>query len=321
VGSCRSQPELANGRFHIILQFLSRHVLYLQWLKCPRERMLSLRSYIGLVKPKQSLLLAFTGLAAFTYASGKTDLLGALVFFFFGLLATMGSDVLNSFFDANVDRMMKRTLNMPIPRGSVKPFDALRIGVLMVMISTIAFYVFYNTLSAGLVLFGAAYYILLYTIYLKRRTPFSTVIGGLAGAVPVLTGWAAATGTIDVKATLLALIVFLWSPGHFWSLATKHRDDYVKAKLPTLPVVVNIHKSLAAIGGFNLSASIMIILSMLAIPNLIFTIFGSLASILLILATIKILLKPDEGMAWLAFKMSSPALALVFTGLLLSSIA
>lgn len=118
---------------------------------------------------------------------------------------------------------------------------------------------------------------------------------GLAGSVPALTGWVAARGSISLEATLLASIVFLWSPGHFWCLAMRYKEDYTKAKLPMLPIVVNAPRALIAIGGFNLSPAITILISILAIRGLAYAILASLASIMLILATLNLVLNPNEG--------------------------
>jgi protoheme IX farnesyltransferase len=243
-----------------------------------------------------------------------------LLFFFFGLFATIGSDALNSFFERDTDQLMRRTKNRTIPKGLVNPFYALIVGFLMIIISSFAFLILFNGLSSGLVLFGAMYYILFYTLYLKRRTPLNTIIGGLAGSIPALTGWVAARGNIGLEAALLALIVFLWSPGHFWCLAMKYKEDYARAKLPMLPVVVDTPRALIAVGGFNLSTAMVILISILVISKLVYAILASLALIMLILATLNLALNPNEKGAWRAFKISSPALALVFTGLFLSSL-
>lgn len=276
--------------------------------------------YLGLFKPRPSFLLTFTGFTVYAFASGWADLVNIMVFFVFGFLAALGSNALNNYFDKDTDALMSRTMGRPLPRGLVKPLHAFLIGILMIAVSAVTFSIWFNPLSAGLIILGSVYYSLFYTIYLKRRTSMNTVIGGFAGSLPILTGWIAATGSVSTEAILLALIVFLWTPGHFWSLALKFKDDYQKAGLPMLTSVIDIRVIIKWIIFFNLMSVLSIGLSVLMITPVIYRLLASAALLMIITSSILIYMESNEFGAWKAYKISSPALGLVFTGLLLSFI-
>jgi protoheme IX farnesyltransferase len=272
---------------------------------------------LELVKPRQSLLLAYTGSAVFYLASNRADLSGTFIFFLLGLIVSMGSNALNNYFDREVDGVMERTKNRPIPRGATSPSKALAAGLLMVAASTLTFAFIFNILSAGLTLFGAIYYVLIYTLYLKRTMPFGVVVGAVAGSMPILVGWAAASGGLGLSAVVLASIVFFWSAAHFWCLAVRYRNDYVASKLPALPAVAESSRVLFGIIVFNMLTCIAIGLSIMMIRSSSYMILSSLAIALVLLSTVKLAIRLDDSSAWQAYKISSPILLLIFTGLLL----
>jgi protoheme IX farnesyltransferase len=196
------------------------------------------RDYVALTKPRIMSLLLLTGAAGmFVGAQGVPDL-ELLAAMLAGLaLACGGASALNHLLDRDVDRSMKRTSSRPVADGRVSPELALEFGLALSALSFVLLASTLNTLTACLALVGNLFYVLVYTRWLKRTTPQNIVIGGAAGAVPPLVGYAAATGDLALPALYLFLIVFFWTPPHFWALALLIKRDYAAAKIPMLPVV------------------------------------------------------------------------------------
>jgi protoheme IX farnesyltransferase len=203
-----------------------------------RPASVSWRDYITLTKPRIMSLLLLTGAAGvFVGAQGVPDL-GLLAATIVGLgLACGGASALNHLLDRDIDRSMGRTAKRPVAEGRVSPALALEFGVTLSALSFVLLGSVVNILAAVLALVGNLFYVLVYTRWLKRSTPQNIVIGGAAGAVPPLVGWAAATGNLALPALYLFLIVFFWTPPHFWALALLIKRDYEAAKVPMLPVV------------------------------------------------------------------------------------
>jgi heme o synthase len=196
------------------------------------------RDYISLTKPRViSLLLFATLVAMFLASEGLPSLATVLWTMAGGYLAAGGAGAINCYLDRDVDALMSRTCHRAIPGRRLPPQSALRFGLLLCILSMIIMYSAVNPMSMLLTAGGIFFYLPIYTIWLKRRTPKNVVIGGLAGAFPPLVGWAAASGTVDPMALLLAAIVFCWTPPHFWALALMRREDYAQASVPMLPVV------------------------------------------------------------------------------------
>jgi heme o synthase len=198
----------------------------------------SWRDYVALTKPRIMSLLLLTGAAGmFVGAQGIPDL-GLLAATIAGLgLACGGASALNHLLDRDIDQSMGRTAKRPVAGGRVSPELALEFGVALSALSFVLLGSVVNVLAAVLALVGNLFYVLVYTRWLKRSTPQNIVIGGAAGAVPPLVGWAAATGNLALPALYLFLIVFLWTPPHFWALALLIKRDYQAANVPMLPVV------------------------------------------------------------------------------------
>ena len=196
------------------------------------------RDYVALTKPRIMSLLLLTGAAGmFVGAQGVPDL-GLFVATMVGLaLACGGASALNHLLDRDVDRSMKRTASRPVADGRVSPEVALEFGLALSAFSFVLLASVVNVLTACLALVGNLFYVLVYTRWLKRSTPQNIVIGGAAGAVPPLVGYAAATGNLALPALFLFLIVFFWTPPHFWALALLIKRDYEAARIPMLPVV------------------------------------------------------------------------------------
>ena len=199
-------------------------------------------AYIALTKPKIIVLLLITAVGGLFLASnGFPDLTISLAVLVGGSLAAGGANSLNHFWDRDIDSKMKRTTNRPVASGSIEPVNALIFGTLLNLAAFGLLYFYANLISAILTLSATLFYIFIYTMMLKRTTPQNIVIGGAAGSIPPAVGWAAVTGTIvDPAPIFLFLIVFFWTPPHFWALAIKYADDYEAASVPMLPVVTSI---------------------------------------------------------------------------------
>jgi protoheme IX farnesyltransferase len=182
-------------------------------------------------------LAVFTGLVGLLVAPGSLDPLGASLAVLAIAAGAGAAGVLNMWCDADIDAIMSRTAGRPIPLGKVARGEALVFGLLLAGGAIAALALATNVLAAGLLAFTIAFYVGVYTVWLKRRTPQNIVIGGAAGALPPLIGWAAATGTIGLEPSVLFLIIFLWTPPHFWALSLNLADDYAEAGVPMLPVV------------------------------------------------------------------------------------
>ena len=196
------------------------------------------RDYVTLTKPRIMSLLLLTGAAGMFVGAQGVPPLGTFAVTMAGLaLACGGSSALNHVLDRDLDRLMRRTGHRPVAEDRVTPERALEFGLTLMAFSFVLLASLVNVLTAALALVGGLFYVLVYTRWLKRSTPQNIVIGGAAGAVPPLVGWAAATGNLTLPALFLFLIVFFWTPPHFWALALVIKRDYAAAHVPMLPVV------------------------------------------------------------------------------------
>ena len=195
------------------------------------------RDFVALLKPRVMSLVIFTALVGMVAAPGTLHpLIGAVALLCIAVGAG-ASGALNMWFDADIDARMARTAARPIPRGSVTPDEALAFGTVLSVISIMALGLFVNWVAASLLAFTIAFYVFIYTIWLKRRTPQNIVIGGAAGAFPPMVGWAAVTGSVSIESAVLFAIIFMWTPPHFWALALYRARDYERVGVPMLPVV------------------------------------------------------------------------------------
>ncbi len=196
------------------------------------------RAYVALTKPRIIELLLVTTVPTMVIAQrGIPPVSLVLATLLGGSLAAGSANAINNYFDRDIDQLMQRTSRRPLPRASVTPAAALRFGVVLGVTSFAWLAATVNLLSAVLAMAAILFYVFVYTLGLKRRSPQNIVIGGAAGCVPVLVGWAAVTGEVGLPALLLFAIVFAWTPPHFWALALKYRDDYERAGVPMMPVV------------------------------------------------------------------------------------
>jgi protoheme IX farnesyltransferase len=199
------------------------------------------RDFLELTKPKVSLLIVFTALVGMILASPGFVPLPALLFGTLGIALASGSAAaFNHVLDRRIDEKMTRTRRRPLPTGHLQMNHAVVFAVLLGVTSMLILSLLVNLLTAALTFCSLIGYAIVYTMWLKRATPQNIVIGGAAGAAPPVLGWAAVTNTIDPQALLLFLIIFTWTPPHFWALAIARRDDYAKASIPMLPVTHGI---------------------------------------------------------------------------------
>jgi len=195
------------------------------------------RDYLELCKPKVVALIVFTAIVGMLLAVPGLPPLDAVIFGTLGIgLASGSAAAINHVVDQKIDAIMGRTHNRPIPQGAMKSRDALIFALAIGAISMAILVMWVNVLTAALTFFSLIGYAVIYTMYLKRATPQNIVIGGAAGAAPPLLGWTAVTGSVDPGALLLFLIIFTWTPPHFWALAIHRADDYKKVGMPMLPV-------------------------------------------------------------------------------------
>ena len=194
--------------------------------------------YLSLTKPTIVGLLVATALAAMVAAAhGKPHLLAMVAVIVGGSLAAGGAHAINCWYDRDIDLKMSRTRRRPVPDGRIPGWHALVMGIAMNVVAFAVLWAWANLPAAGLALFATLIYVFVYTIWLKRSTPQNIVIGGAAGAIPPLVGWAAVTGGLDLTAISLFLVIFLWTPPHFWALAQLIERDYRQAGVPMMPVV------------------------------------------------------------------------------------
>lgn len=198
----------------------------------------TVRNYYQLTKPRIIPLLLITTTAAMAIASkGRIDPLLLLVTLTGGTLAAASAQVMNCIYDRDIDYTMVRTRKRPLPSGNIQPNHALIFAIILGVLSFAVLALFANFLAAGLAMAGIVFYMLIYTHWLKRHTTQNIVIGGAAGAIPPLVGWAAVTGDLSITPWLLFTLIFLWTPPHFWALALMIKEDYAQVGVPMLPVV------------------------------------------------------------------------------------
>ncbi|MDP3160848.1 MAG: heme o synthase [Reyranella sp.] len=195
------------------------------------------RDYVDLLKPRVMSLVVFTGLVGVLIAPGHIHPFTAALAVLAIALGSGAAGAVNMWYERDLDGLMARTRNRPLPAGRVAPDDALGLGVLLSIFSVLLMAVATNLVAAALLTAAILFYVFIYTIWLKRRTPQNIVIGGAAGAFPPMIGWAAVTGDVSAVGAALFLLIFLWTPPHFWALALYRSDDYRRAGVPMLPVV------------------------------------------------------------------------------------
>jgi protoheme IX farnesyltransferase len=213
----------------------------------------SVGDYVALMKPRVMSLVVFTALVGLVLAPAHVHPVIGFTALLCIAVGAGAAGALNMWFDADIDAVMARTARRPIPSGRVAPGEALAFGMTLATFSVAVLGLLVSWLAAALLAFTIFFYIVIYTMWLKRSTPQNIVIGGAAGAFPPMIGWAAATGSIGVEPVLLFLLVFFWTPPHFWALSLNRTQDYARARVPMLPVVAGAAETRRQILLYSLS--------------------------------------------------------------------
>lgn len=284
--------------------------------------LLSLKNYWELIKPKIVLLLVFTGVAGMLVAYRETGhvvsayqlIVGTAAIF----LGSAGAEVLTNYHDRDIDAVMKRTLKRPIPSGRISARAALVFGLGASLLSVLLAYTF-NWLAAALMVGGLLDNVVVYSLWLKRRSWLNIILGGVSGGVPVLVGYAAVAATLSPLAIFMCALVVAWIPTHIWSLAIKTREDYLQAKVPMLPVIVDLRVATVCI-AFTSSLLAVFSLSIIFVAAVSpFYIVAALACGAVLLGySLKLVTDRTEKNAWTLFKITSPYLTVIFLVLILN---
>jgi len=285
----------------------------------------SIRAYVELTKPRIVILLVFTCVTSMIVAANGVPSANLILFTIIGgMLSAGGSSAINQYIDREMDAKMNRTARRPIPSGRIAPMNALLFGLALVAWSVLVLGIFVNWLASGLALLGAVYYVVLYTLILKRNTVVNIVIGGGAGAIPVLVGWSAATGTLAPEAFILFAIVFYWTPPHSWALAIMVNKDYAAADVPMMPVARGERVTRYQILFYSIQLVLITLIPglMLLLPTapvMLEWIYLLLATLLgggLIWMSIKLIRVADKATARSLYKYSSAYLAFLFLAMI-----
>ena len=271
-----------------------------------------LGAYVALTKPRIIELLLITTVPAMVLAEGGwPDTWLVIATLIGGTLSAGGANAINNYFDRDIDVVMRRTSRRPLPRDAIPASSALWFGIVLGVIGFLWLWLFVN-LPAGLLATAALlFYVLVYTMALKRSTPQNIVIGGAAGAVPVLVGWAAVTGSLAPAAWLLFGIVFCWTPPHFWALAMRYKDDYASAGVPMLPVVVGEQRTTWYILGYSLLlTAVSLLLWPVAPTGALYPIAALILGALFVVEAARLIRTPERSMA--LFRYSTIYLAVLF---------
>lgn len=284
---------------------------------------MGIKEVLEISKPRIVVLLVITAVTSMFAASKLVgpplDYWGLLHIIIAGSLASAGSSALNHYYDKDIDPIMKRTSARPIPSGRMKAKHVLIYGSVVSAASVIYAGITLNLVSTFFIALGIFFYVVIYTIWLKRLNSSNIVIGGFAGSAASMAGWSAATGSMDILGFLIGFLVFVWTPSHFWCLAMKIRDDYAEAKVPMLPVMIGMQKT---------SNYILVNTAILLPYSLMLYVFG-LGIVYLIVAAVsgglmlayhyRLTKNPTSEFAWKAYKVTAPYLTIIFVGIALDA--
>ena len=273
--------------------------------------------YIALTKPRIIELLLVTTVPTMVLAEGgwpSTWLVVATVIG--GTLAAGGANAINMVIDRDIDPLMERTKNRPLVTGLIQPRDAMIFAVLLEIAAFVTLWITSNLLAASLAVAATLFYVLIYSMWLKRTSRQNIVIGGAAGAAPVLVGWAAVTESLGWAPFVLFLLIFLWTPPHFWALAIKHVEEYRAAKVPMLPVVATMAETLRSMVIYTVA---LVACSGVLVPvadlGWVYIVVASVSGALFLGGTLLLARRPTEADAMKLFSYSISYITLIFTAI------
>ncbi len=284
---------------------------------------MGLKEVLEISKPRIVVLLVITAVTSM-YAASKLigpelDYFALLHIIIAGTLASAGSSALNHYYDKDIDPLMKRTSTRPIPSGRMKAKHVLAYGFGVSVASVIYAAFTLNLVTTFFIALGIFFYIVVYTIWLKRRNASNIVIGGLAGSAASWAGWSAATGSLDILGFLVGFLVFVWTPSHFWCLAMKIRDDYAEAKIPMLPVLIGMQKTSNYI---LVNTAILLPYSLMLYAfglGIVYLIIAAISGGLMLAYHYKLTKNPTSEFAWKAYKVTAPYLTIILLGVALDA--
>ena len=279
--------------------------------------------YVELTKPKVTLLNLLVGVTCFALAAfPNVNPVKLVVFAFAGYLACGGCGVLNCVYDQNIDKLMLRTSQRALPSGKVSSRNALFFGVAVTAGGITLSYLFFNTLTALMMIFGTACYLGVYTVWLKQNSSWNVVIGGAAGCFAALSGWTAAANTLSLMPLIISLVDFLWTPGHLWGLAMKKVAEYKKAGVPMLSVTAGLKRTAQI--TFTLNASVVassLLFPALGLAGLLYTAIAVFAGAWFVFENKRLLSYPTGSTGFRVFLFSMPYLSILMVGLVLDRVS
>ena len=287
------------------------------------------RDYIEVSKPRIVIVLVITAITSMLAATRFDDTptvawdvslwkLGFLTLA--GALASMGSSALNHYYDRDIDKMMDRTAQRPIPSGRLSAKSVFLYGLALSIISVLIAWFTLNPVATGMIALGIFFYVIIYTAWLKRNNASNIVIGGFAGSAASMAGWASATGSIDLLGFLVGWLVFMWTPPHFWCLAIKIKEDYASVRVPMLPVLIGNEKT----------ANYIFINTAILLPysialyffgmGLLYTAIAAISGSIMLFYHYKLTKNPTPKFAWKAYKVTAPYLVIIFVAVSLDAL-
>mgnify|MGYP006244623655 FL=1 len=278
-----------------------------------------LKNYLELTKPKVVLMMLITAIVGMLLASKSLPSLYLVIISMIGIgLCASSAATINQIIDRNIDANMARTSNRPLPQGEITTFNASLFAFALMIIGTAILVSQVNTLTAVLTVASLIGYAFIYTVFLKRATPQNIVIGGLAGAAPPLLGWTSVTNSIDPNALLLVLIIFVWTPPHFWALAIYRKEDYARESIPMLPVTHGVRFTKLQIILYTVLLVLVSLLPYIVLMSGNIYLFSALGlGLFYLYSSIKMYLTDDEEYPMTSFKYSIYYIFLIFFALLI----
>ena len=276
-------------------------------------------SYIALTKPRiVELLLVITSPTMVLAQRGWPSIWLMVWTFVGGWLAAAGANAINMYIDRDIDKLMERTKNRPLATGAIRPRNALVFAITLEIVAFVILLAGANLLAACLAMSATAFYVFVYSLWLKRSSKQNIVIGGAAGAVPVLVGWAAVTNSLGWAPVVLFVIIFLWTPPHFWALAIRHTEDYRAAGVPMLPVVASMKETIRSMIAYSVVLTVStLVLVPVANLGLIYGITALVFGVAFVIGTIALGSNPTEARSMRLFSFSITYVSAIFLALTL----